>query len=90
MSVPETILTENLTRLFGDIRALDALSLEVPTGIIFGFLGPNRTGKTTTIGLLLGLMEPAEGGATVLGFDAGTQSDEVRAKAGALLEHSGV
>ena len=84
------ILTDNLTRTFGQIRAVDGLSLEVPAGIIFGFLGPNASGKTTTIGLLLGLLEPTEGKAEVLGYDVRTHSDEIRARAGALLEHAGV
>lgn len=84
------ILTENLTRTFGQLRAVDGLSLEVPTGIIFGFLGPNASGKTTTIGLLLGLLEPTEGKAEVLGYNVRTRSDEVRARSGALLEHPGV
>ena len=48
---------ENLTRDFGSVRAVDGLSLDVPSGIIFGFLGPNGSGKTTTINLLLGRLE---------------------------------
>jgi ABC-2 type transport system ATP-binding protein len=53
-SVTETaIRIENLTHDFETLRALDGLSLEVPSGIIFGFLGPNGAGKTTTINLLL-------------------------------------
>lgn len=85
---------ENLTRDFaqnGDrIRAVDRLSLEVPSGIVFGFLGPNGAGKTTTIRLLLGLLEPTAGRAVVLGFDTQTQADQVRTRTGALLENSGV
>jgi len=84
------ILTDKLTRTFGHIRAVDGLSLEVPAGIIFGFLGPNASGKTTTIGLLLGLLEPTEGKAKVLGYDVATHPEEVRARSGALLEHPGV
>jgi len=84
------IRIESLTRDFGTVRALDELSLEVPTGIIFGFLGPNGAGKTTTINVLLGLLEPTDGRAEVLGFDTRTQGDEVRARTGALLEHSGL
>jgi len=84
------IRIENLTRDFETVRAVDGLSLEVPSGIIFGFLGPNGAGKTTTINLLLGLLEPTEGRAEVLGFDTRTQADEVRTRTGALLEHSGV
>jgi ABC-2 type transport system ATP-binding protein len=84
------IHAEGLTRYFGPVRAVDNLSLEVPTGIIFGFLGPNGAGKTTTIRLLLGLMEPTSGRAEVMGFDSSTQPDEVRSRTGALLEHSGI
>ena len=84
------IRTEKLTRDFGEIRAVDDLSLEVPAGIIFGFLGPNGSGKTTTINLLLGLLEPTYGQAEVLGFNTKTQADEVRSRTGALLEHPGL
>ena len=84
------IQLENLTRDFESVRAVDGLSLQVPAGTIFGFLGPNGAGKTTTIRLLLGLLEPTEGRAEVLGFDTGTQAHEIRARSGALLEHSGV
>ena len=84
------IRINHLTRDFGRVRAVDDLSLEVPAGIIFGFLGPNGSGKTTTIHLLLGLPEPTTGRAEVLGFDTNTQADEIRARAGALLEHDGL
>jgi ABC-2 type transport system ATP-binding protein len=84
------IRTENLTRDFGKIRAVDQLSLEVPAGIIFGFLGPNASGKTTTIHLLLGLLEPTSGRAEILGFDTRTDPDQVRGHSGALLEHPGL
>jgi len=57
---------------------------------VFGFLGPNRAGKTTTIRILLGLMEPTSGSDHVLGFDTQSQGAEIRARTGALLEHSGV
>lgn len=84
------ISTENLSRDFGTVRAVDNLSLEVPRGIVFGFLGPNGSGKTTTIRLLLGLLEPTEGRAEVLGFDTLEHSHEVRQRTGALLEHPGL
>jgi ABC-2 type transport system ATP-binding protein len=83
------ILTDNLTRDFASVRAVDGLSLDVPPGIIFGFLGPNGSGKTTTIHLLLGLLEPSSGSARVLGFDTRESPDEIRDSAGALLEHAG-
>ena len=84
------IQIENLTRDFGSTRAVDGLSLEVPAGTVFGFLGPNGSGKTTTINMLLGLLEPTGGRAEVLGFDIRTEADEIRARTGALLEHPGV
>ena len=84
------ICIENLTKDFKNVRALDAISLKIPTGIIFGFLGPNGAGKTTTIRLLLGLLEPTSGQAKVLGFDTQIHSDQVRAYTGALLEHTGI
>jgi ABC-2 type transport system ATP-binding protein len=84
------IRLENLTRDFETVRAVDGLSLEVPAGTIFGFLGPNGAGKTTTIRLLLGLLEPTAGRAEVLGYDTRAQAHEIRARTGALLEHTGV
>ena len=92
--MPEPIIhTEHLSRTFGTVnkvKAVDDLSLDVPSGIVFGFLGPNGAGKTTTIHLLLGLLEPTEGRASVLGFDTRTQADEIRARSGALLEFAGL
>jgi len=84
------IRTRELTRDFPRVRAVDALTLEVPAGIVFGFLGPNGSGKTTTIRLLLGLLEPTAGRAEVLGFDVRTRAGSVRERAGALLEHTGL
>jgi ABC-2 type transport system ATP-binding protein len=84
------ICTQDLTRDFGPLRAVDGLSLEVPSGAIFGFLGPNGSGKTTTIRLLLGLLEPTRGTAMVLGRDARTDPAGIREHCGALLEHSGL
>jgi ABC-2 type transport system ATP-binding protein len=84
------IRTEALVKDFGPVRALDHLSLDVPTGIVFGFLGPNGAGKTTAIRAFLGLLEPTSGRAEVFGFDTRTRSDEIRARAGALLEHHGL
>jgi ABC-2 type transport system ATP-binding protein len=84
------VRTEGLTRDFGSVRAVDNLSLEVPSGAVFGFLGPNGAGKTTTMRLLLGLLEPTSGRASVLGFDTQTQADEIRCRTGVLLEHSGL
>jgi len=84
------IQTNQLTRSFGDLKAVDHLALEVPRGTVFGFLGPNGSGKTTTIRLLLGLLDADEGSAQVLGFSTRTQAGEIRARCGALLEHHGL
>jgi ABC-2 type transport system ATP-binding protein len=85
-----TIRTSHLSRNFGAVLALDNLSLEVSKGIVFGFLGANGSGKTTTIRLLLGLLEPTSGRAEVLGFDTQTHSQAIRQLTGALLEHPGL
>jgi ABC-2 type transport system ATP-binding protein len=89
MSEP-IIRTEHLSRSFGPVKAVDDLTLEVPAGIVFGFLGPNGAGKTTTSHLLLGLLEPTQGQANVLGFDTRTQSNAIHARCGALLEFAGL
>jgi ABC-2 type transport system ATP-binding protein len=84
------IEAENLTRDFGSLRAVDGLNLSVPAGIVFGFLGPNGSGKTTTIRLLLGLLEATSGGARVLGRDVARDASAIRQESGALLEHDGL
>ena len=84
------IQTRHLTRDFGAIRAVDDMSLDVPSGIIFGFLGANGAGKTTTIHLLLSLIEPTAGSALTLGFDTRKQGQAIRERTGALLEFNGL
>jgi len=84
------IRTDALTRDFQKTRAVDALSIEVARGTVFGFLGPNGSGKTTTIRMLLGLLEPTSGKADVLGFNVSTESERIRLRSGALLEHPGI
>lgn len=73
------IWTEDLTKHFGVVRALDGLSIEVRRGEVFGFLGANGAGKTTTIRLLLDLLRPTRGRAAVNGFDC--RRDGLRARA---------
>jgi len=84
------IRADRVTRDFGSVRALDALSLEVPKGIVFGFLGPNGAGKTTAIRVLLGLIDPTAGRAEVLGLDTQRDGRIIRTRCGALLEHPGL
>ncbi|MCE9644790.1 MAG: ABC transporter ATP-binding protein [Chloroflexi bacterium] len=85
MSLP-VIYVENLTRRFGDFVAVDHINFEVNAGEVVGYLGPNGSGKTTTIRMLLGLLEPTEGEATVLGFDAFKQTEEVRKRVGYMSQ----
>ena len=80
------ILVENLTRRFGDFVAVDHVSFAVKAGEVVGYLGPNGSGKTTTIRMLLGLLEPSDGKASVLGFDAFRQSEQVRARVGYMSQ----
>jgi len=84
------ISIKKIKKKYGEVTALDDLSLEVPTGCIFGFLGPNGAGKTTTIRLLLGLLQPTAGSLTVLGYDSQSHADQIRNHTGALLEHTGI
>jgi ABC-2 type transport system ATP-binding protein len=84
------IRAEQLTCDFGPVRALDTLSLEVPSGIVFGFLGPNGAGKTTAIRAFLGLIDPTSGRAEVLGMDTQRDGAAIRTRCGALLEHPGL
>ena len=85
-----SIRTTNLTRDFKTVRAVDNLTMEIPSGSVFGFLGPNGAGKTTTLRLLLGLLEPTKGQAEVLGYDTRTQAGYIRQNSGALLEQTGL
>ncbi len=80
------IVAENLTRRFGDFVAVDHISFSINAGEIVGYLGPNGSGKTTVIRMLLGLLEPSDGKATVLGFDAFRQSEQVRARSGYMSQ----
>jgi ABC-2 type transport system ATP-binding protein len=84
----ETIVihTENLTRRFGNFVAVDHLNLDVAAGQVLGFLGPNGSGKTTTIRMLLGLLHPSKGRAEVLGLDVAAQPDAVRARTGYMSQ----
>lgn len=81
---PPAIATERLTKHYGSVHALNALSLEVRAGEIFGFLGPNGAGKSTTIRTLLGFLHATSGTARVLGLDVSTESVEIRRRTGYL------
>lgn len=80
------ISTTGLTRRFGKLVAVDHLALEVPKGRIYGFLGPNGSGKTTAIRMLCGLLEPSEGHATVLGWQVPAQAESLRQHIGYMTQ----
>jgi ABC-2 type transport system ATP-binding protein len=80
------IQTRSLTRCFGPKAAVLDLDLAVPRGCVFGFLGRNGSGKTTTIRMLLGLLPPTRGDARVLGEDSCSLSDAARARIGYMAE----
>jgi len=76
----------NLVKKFGHFTAVKGVSFRVRRGEIFGFLGPNGAGKTTTIRMLLGLLRPTSGTATVLGYDIVRQSEEIRKRVGYMSQ----
>ncbi len=81
-----SIETKGLTKRFGAQTAVDAVDLAVPRGAVFGFLGPNGSGKTTTIRMLLGLLSSSDGEANVLGEPMPRSLDTVLPRVGALVE----
>jgi ABC-2 type transport system ATP-binding protein len=80
------IETRGLTKRFGDVNVVDQLDLRVPAGSVFGFLGPNGSGKTTTIRMLLGLISPTAGEVHLLGAPIPAASASVLPRVGALVE----
>ncbi|WP_456847277.1 ABC transporter ATP-binding protein [Cellulomonas sp. P5_C6] len=87
MTTDGTILVEHLSKSFGSVRAVDDLSFEVTPGRVTGFLGPNGAGKTTTLRMLLGLVRPTSGAATIGGRTYGQIQRPLRT-VGAALEAS--
>jgi ABC-2 type transport system ATP-binding protein len=75
----DVIKAENLTKIFNrSVVAVDHISFSVREGEIFGFLGPNGAGKTTTINMLITVLKPTEGTASILGYDIVREANEVR------------
>jgi len=83
----EFIVTEKLTKRYGDISAVEDLNLKVHSGETFGFLGPNGAGKTTTIRVLTTLTKPTSGRAWVSGFDVVKEPDKVKKVIGVVQQH---
>jgi ABC-2 type transport system ATP-binding protein len=84
------ILTNNLTKNFGNIIAVDKLNLKIPYGLTFGLLGPNGAGKTTTVRMLNSIISPTSGTAKVVGYDIIDQSQQVKINSGFLPETPGL
>ncbi len=82
----KAIEVENLTKRFGDFTAVDSVSFEVKRGEIFGFLGANGAGKSTTIRMLCGLLQSTGGTARVGGFDVNAEPDKVKATIGYMSQ----
>jgi ABC-2 type transport system ATP-binding protein len=80
------IASTGLSKRFGKQLVVDAVDLDVPSGAVYGFLGPNGSGKTTTIRMLLGLVFPTAGSHELLGRDFGSARDDVLPRVGALVE----
>jgi ABC-2 type transport system ATP-binding protein len=85
-----SIVVEDLRRSFGDVKAVDGVSLEVPSGQIFGFLGPNGAGKSTLVKVLTTILAPTSGRARVAGLDVTKQQGEVRQVIGVALQEVGL
>ncbi len=81
------IETTALTKRFGKTLAVDSMSFAVEPGQIFGFLGPNGSGKTTTIGMLLGIITPTAGSFRLFGGESAAELHRARMRIGATLEY---
>ncbi|MBN1889599.1 MAG: ABC transporter ATP-binding protein [Thermoflexales bacterium] len=84
------IETQNLTRDYNGLRAVDDVSFAVEAGEIFGFLGPNGAGKTTTIKMLTGQLRPTSGTARVMGCDVVTQRQQLKPQIGVVFEYQNI
>ena len=82
-----SLSVNGLTKRFGDVSAVDHLDLELYPGQIFGLLGPNAAGKTTTIRMLAGIIRPTSGSASVLGMDLVSEIDAIKSRIGYVAQH---
>lgn len=84
--MPEAIKVDALTLRYGSFTAVNGISFAVPKGIIFGFLGPNGSGKTSTIRMLCGILPPTSGSALVLGYNIATHKQLVKQNIGYMSQ----
>jgi ABC-2 type transport system ATP-binding protein len=82
----DAIICNGLTKKFGDFTAVDSVTFAVRQGEVMGFVGPNGSGKTTTIRMLCGLLRPTAGNAQVMGFDVARQPEEVKTRLGYMSQ----
>jgi len=86
----DTVVARGLRKTFGASVAVEGLDLTIHPGEVFGLLGPNGSGKTTTIRMLCGLMVPSAGAATVVGFDIVRESEQIRRRIGYMSQRFGL
>lgn len=84
------IEAEDLTRVFGDLTAVNSINLSVSEGEVFGFLGPNGAGKSTAVRMLTTLLKPSDGSAKVSGYDVATEANMVRKNIGVALQDAAI
>jgi len=89
-ALPAAVETRGLTRRFGSVTAVRDLSLRIETGEVFGLLGPNGSGKTTTIRMLCGLLEPSAGSASVAGLDVARAPEQIKLRIGYMSQRFGL
>jgi ABC-2 type transport system ATP-binding protein len=88
--MPPALRTTGLRRVFGEVVAVDALDLEVAEGEIFGLVGPDGAGKTTTMRMLTGILDPSGGSATVAGFDVARDAEKLKDHVGYMSQRFGL
>jgi ABC-2 type transport system ATP-binding protein len=88
--IDRSIHVENLTRDYGELRAVDCVDIDVESGQIYGFLGPNGAGKSTVIQVMATILAPTKGRVTLAGYDVCTQGQQVRRSIGVALQDVGI
>ncbi|MEK6975319.1 MAG: ATP-binding cassette domain-containing protein [Candidatus Thermoplasmatota archaeon] len=86
--MPDAVVIQGLTKRYGELVAVDALDLRIPTGVCFGLLGPNGAGKTTTIRILQGQLPVSSGSVRVLGLDMATSARAAKARLGIVPQET--